>query len=807
MANSGDGRAGPTGTDKKGIDRRSLLIGGAVGAGGAAALAAGGVYVKGQLTPYIAQAPVAEGAPPQIAQSYADSHPARSGPAKPPAGAPNIVVIILDDVGFADLGCYGSDIETAAIDALAARGLRYANFRTTAMCSPTRAAFLTGLNHHNAGMGWLADIDSGFPGYRGDLTRDAATLPEVLNGAGYGTYLCGKWHVNLSASNGPTGPFHNWPTNRGFDHAYWFQGHSSDYFNPGAMFDGTTLVDISARPDADTYYITDDLTDHAIGYIRTHHAVAPDRPFYVQLAYSGAHSPLHAKPALRDKFKGRYDTGWDVLRRKRLAKQHTLGIVSPTTQLPPLSKGADAWDSLSPDQRRVYARYMEVYAGVIASIDENIGRLTAELDAMGVRDDTMIVLFSDNGGSPEGTPAGTPNIFASALGRAVPLADAEKLLPEMGEATTFPHYPMGWANASNTPFRLYKQFTNLGGVADPLIVSWPKGIGAKGEIRKQFVHVIDLFPTLLEAAKLKRPELYQGRRQKPVDGASFAATFASPAAPTRREQYYELGGYRAYEEGKWRLVTLHERGNSFDGDAWALYDLSTDPTEMTDLAGRHPDIAASLKAKWDKAARANNVYPLDDRNLIVKMSQQRMADIRPLWEFRPPVPYLPVEASPLVCGLDHSIEIAIDRPADVEDGVLVAHGSAPAGYVIYLKGGQLFYDSSIIPWSERISGGPVPVGKSVIRYVQKMTVRPFEGGGILFVNGEQRATHRFDKIIASPSYDGMSIGRDFGAPVSTAYKGANPFGGTIERVTIKVDNRPPTLQEIRSFIKAMQIKV
>ncbi len=798
MAGEGEG--------KKGIDRRSLLIGGAVGAGGAAAIAAGGIYVKGQLTPYIPPSAVADGAPPQIALSYADSHPQRGEQPKPPAGAPNIVVIILDDVGFADLGCYGSDIETAAIDALAAQGLRYANFRTTAMCSPTRAAFLTGLNHHNAGMGWLADIDSGYPGYRGDLTRDAATLPEVLKEAGYGTYLSGKWHVNLSASNGPAGPFHNWPTNRGFDHAYWFQGHSTDYFRPGAIFEGTTLVDIAARPDAASYYATDDLTDQAIGYIRTHRAITPDRPFYLHLAFSGAHSPLHAKPALRDRFKGRYDKGWDALRRERLDRQRTLGIVAATTQLPPLSKGADAWDTLSPQQRRVYARYMEVFAGVIASIDENIGRLTAELDALGVRDDTLIVLFSDNGGSPEGTPAGTPNIFASALGRAVPLDDADKLGPQMGEQTTFPHYPMGWANASNTPFRLYKQFTNLGGVSDPLIVSWPKGIAAKGEIRKQFVHVIDLFPTLLDAAKLKRPELYQGRRQKPVDGSSFAATFASPAATTRREQYYELGGYRAYEEGKWRLVTLHERGQPFDADAWALYDLSTDPTELTDLSARHPEIAASLKGKWDKAARANNVYPLDDRNLIVKMTQERTAKIRPLWEFRPPVPYLPVDVAPTVCGLDHSIEIAIDRPADVMDGVLLAHGSAPAGYVIYLKGGQLFYDSSLIPWAERIAGGAVPVGKSVVRYVQTMKVRPFEGSGALFVNGEQRATHVFDKIIAAPSYDGMSIGRDFGAPVSSAYQGQNAFGGTIERVTIKVDSRAPTLQEIRRFIQAMQIK-
>lgn len=573
------------------------------------------------------------------------------------------------------------------------------------------------------------------------------------------------------------------------------------------MFDGTTLIDVAARGDADTYYATDDFADQAVRYINTHRALTPDKPFFVQLAFSGAHSPLHARPADRDAFKGKYDAGWDAVRRDRLARQQAMGLIAPTTKLPPLSKGAEPWDTLSAQERAVYARYMEVYAGVIAGLDRAIGRVMAALAAQGIADDTLVMLFSDNGGSPEGTPGGTPNIFASALGRAVPLADAARLGPVMGEADTCPHYPMGWANASNTPFRLYKQFTSLGGVADPLIVRWPKGIAAKGEVRRQFVHVIDLFPTLLDAAKLKRPELYQGRRQLPVDGASFAATFAEGTAPTRREQYYELGGYRAYEDGKWRIVTVHERGTDFGGDRWALFDLSTDPNELVDVADRHPEIAAALRAKWEAAARANNVYPLDDRNLIIKLSQQRTKDIRPIWEFRPPVPYLPVEASPLVCGLDHSFEIVIDRPADIRDGVLVAHGSAPAGYVIYLKDGQLFYESSLIPWTERINGGPVPAGRSTIRYVQKMTVRPFEGEGALFVNGERRAAHVFERVVASPSYDGLSIGRDFGAPVSTAYSGPNPFAGTIERVTIKVESRAPTLQEMRRFIQAMQIRV
>lgn len=791
---------------KRGLDRRSLLIGGAVGAGGAAAVAVGAGAVKAQFTPLIAPEPVAAGEPPRIAQSYADSRPVATDRAGAPAGAPNIVVIVLDDVGFADLGCFGGEIATPAIDALAGAGLRYANFRTTAMCSPTRASLLTGLNHHNAGMGWLADVDSGYPGYRGDLTLDAATLPEVLRGAGWNTFLVGKWHVNFAGDNGPAGPFHNWPTNRGFEHAYWFQGHSTDYFRPGAMFDGTTLVDLSERTANGDYYVTDDLAERAAEYIRTQQSVAAGRPFYLQLAFSGAHSPLQALPADRDAYRGRYDRGWDAVRAERLAKQKALGIVPGDTVLPPLSKGAEPWDTLSPEQHALYARYMEVYAGTVAGVDRGVGTVLKTLDELGIRDNTIVVLMSDNGGSPEGTPTGTPNLFATAMGRAVPLEAAARLAPIMGENGTFPHYPMGWANASNTPFRLYKQFTALGGVADPLIVSWPARITDKGAIRRQFVHVIDLYPTLLEATGVERPAVFNGRTLKPVDGRSVAATFTAPAAATRSGQYFELGGYRAYEDGRWRLVAQHERGKPFDDDIWELYDLAADPSEHRDVAADHPAEAARLRAAWDSAARRYQVYPLDDRPLIVKLYQQRTKDMRPRWEFRPPVPYLPVDASPLVCGLDHAIELVIDRP-ERADGVLIAHGSAPAGYALYILNGELFYTMSVIPWAETFSGGPVPAGRSTIRYEQAMKTRPYDGTGTLLVNGVRRATHKFERTISTPSYDGLSIGRDFGNYVSSAYSGPAPFAGTIEHVTFDITNRRPTLEEMRAFLAAIQIRV
>jgi arylsulfatase A-like enzyme len=793
----------PDAKNAKGFDRRSLLIGGGIGAAGAVGIAAAGSAIREAASPLLAPSAVRPGDPAKIALSYANSHPAL-GPDRPapPRDAPNIVVIILDDVGFADLGCYGGDIETPHIDRLAAEGLRYANFRTTAMCSCTRASLLTGLNHHSAGMGWLADIDSGFPGYRGDLTLEAATLAEVLRDAGWSTFLVGKWHVNNVVHNGPTGPFHNWPTHRGFERAYWYQGHSTDYFRPGALYDGVTPVEAPARAD---YYVTDDLADRAIRFIRTQKASAPTQPFFLQLAFSGAHSPLQAKAEDRDHYRGRFDKGWDQVRRERLARQKAMGLVAETAELPPLSFGADPWDTLTPQQKRLYARYMEVYAGVIHALDRAIGRLMDELQALGVADNTLVMLFSDNGGSPEGTPTGTPNILASALSGGVPLDEADKLYDVMGGPDTFPHYPMGWANASNTPFRLYKQYTNLGGVADPLVVHWPKRIADKGAVRRQFVHVVDLFPTVLEAAGVKRPDYYRGLPQKPLEGASAFATFNASAAPTRTEQYYELGGFRAYQDGKWRLVAVHRRGEHFEKDHWALYDLEKDPTELHDLSDRHPDVAAALLRKWDAAAVRYSVLPLDDRNLVLKMMQQRLRTLKPHWEFRPPVDVIPTDVAPLVCGQDHDIEVEFERPRGVLNGVLVSHGSTPAGYSLFLQDGRLIYETSLVPWRERIDGGPVPEGRVKVTYRQKMKLRPVEGSGALYVNGEKRAEHSFRKMLVTPSYDGFAIGSDPGGQVSKAYAGPNPWPAPIHRVVINIHSGPPSPQETLHFIEMMKI--
>lgn len=790
---------------RKGLDRRSLLLG---AAGGGAVVAGGAVAanaIREATAPYVTPPAVRAGEDARIRESFRDSRPSYFEPVKAPDRAPNIVVIVLDDVGFSDLGCYGGEIRTPNFDALAGQGLRYSNFRTCAMCSPTRAALLTGLNHHSAGMGWLADIDSGYPGYRGDLTREVATLPEVLRDAGWSTFLSGKWHVNNSSSNGPNGPYHNWPTSRGFERAYWFQGHSTDYFKPAELFEGNAPVEPAQ---SDEYYVCDDLTDRAITYVRTQKGMEPDKPFFLTLAFPGAHSPLQARAGERDAYKGQYDVGWDVIRAGRLDRQKQMGVATANTPLPPLSFGSRPWEELSPVERKVFARYMEVYAAMITNMDANVGRLIQALRDLGQDENTLVVVLSDNGGSGEGTPDGSPNVFAPAYGRPIPVEKAAELYDVMGEDATFPHYPMGWASTSNTPHRLYKQYAHLGGVADPLIIAWPRGLNARGEVRDKFVHVIDLMPTMLEAAGVARPETYMGQPQKPVEGRSFLANLRAGDAPTRTGQYYELGGNRAYEDGRWRLVAQHQRGRPLDEDVWELYDLTADPTESRDMAAAHPQEVARLRAAWQADAERYGVFPIDDRNLMLKLVQDRQKrGIREHWEFRPPVDRLAHDVAPIVCGLNHQIEVELDWQQG-QEGVLVASGSRHAGYVLFIKDGHLNYEYSLTPWSERItSSTPLRPGTNTVRFVQRMTKRPFEGGGTLFINGRAVGRRTWEQALFSPGYDGFTIGADLGNQVSSAYSGPSPYPGRIARVTIDVDNSPINPLEISNFLDRMGMTV
>ena len=784
---------------RRGVDRRALL-------GGVAALGA----AAGLTAPAGAQPTAGYQKPPfpgKTAASVDTATPFYPPEAKAPAGAPNIIVIILDDVGFSDLGCYGSEIPTPNIDRLAKGGLKYTNFRTTAMCSPTRAALMTGLNHHSAGMGWLADADIGFPGYRGDLTHEAPTMAEILRDGGYSTYHVGKWHVNAERTNGPLGPTDNWPLGRGFERAHWFMGHSADFFAPADLYEDNSAL-TGDLPEG--YYTTDAFTGKAIAYINQQTSLNPDKPFLLQLAYNAAHSGLQARAEDRDRFKGAYDIGWDEIRARRLASQKDQGILPAETVLPPRNPGIRAWAELSDKERRVYARYMEVYAGIIHRLDVNIGRLVDFLEARKLSDNTLIVLFSDNGASPEGTFDGTPNLLATAGGIALDLDEALSLYDQMGDGDTYPHYPMGWGMASNTPFKMYKQYTFLGGICDPLILHWPAGIKAYGQTRRQFTHVIDILPTVLDVAGIAAPARYQGRAAKPIEGASFRATFADQAAPpARTEQYFEMGGQRAYHADGWEAVALHDRGKPYDGDVWALYDLARDPTQIRDLSAEQPGKLADLKARFLAAAERYDVFPLDDRNVVLKIIAERQRHpVRAHWEFFPPFEPINAGTGPQPGGRSHRIAVTIDRAGTDEQGVLIALGNMYAGWVLHIRDNRLHYEHNHIPRFDGFSvSEPLPPGRITVEFAMDMTERPFVGTGSLSIEGKVMASHPFKRVLFAAPFEGITIGRDGRGRVSRSYRGSNAFQGRIEQVVIDIDTAPATMQELRRFLQSMQITI
>lgn len=710
---------------------------------------------------------------------------------------PNIVVILVDDVGYSDFGCYGGEIGTPHIDALAKGGVRYANFHTTGVCAATRASLMTGLNPHSAGIGWLTELDAGQPGYRGDLTHAAPTLAEALRGGGYSTWHCGKWHLNYAETGGTVGPMDNWPLQRGFDRAYWFQGHSTDFFRPGSLLEGNQQVE----PGAD-FYVTDALTDRAVEYLREQHAEAPERPFFLYLAHPAAHSPLQAWPDDLAAVRGRYDGGWDATREARLARQKAMGLVPETTRLPAPGPGVAAWASLDADRRRLFARYMEAYAACVARLDASVGRLVAALSELGRLDDTLIVLASDNGGSPDGGPNGTTNLMAGVNG-GVSIPEAVAMIDEIGGPDAYAMYPMGWAMASNTPFRLYKHDTHLGGVADPLVAHWPAAIAERGGIRPQYAHVIDLFPTLLDCAGVAAPKSHDGRAVKPVQGVSFRGSLTDPNAPeTRTEQHYEMNGQRALYSNGMRLVSAGRYGDP--QDRWELFDTTVERNEVTDLAAARPELVKRLEARWMALAKRYDVLPIDPRTQRQKSFVEFFeGGGRAAWDLRPPLSVMPAHAAPAFFGRSHRIEIEIDPLGAKDEGVLLAYGNLFLGFVLYVKAGRVHYEAVSRPKTLTLSG-PAHAGARRIVFEQALTARPWTGGGALSVDGRTAASADWPRALMGRPMQGMQIGRNDQAQVSGAYDQPFAFTGRIERVRVRLDTSPYTPAEIQSFDDAFR---
>jgi arylsulfatase len=496
-----------------------------------------------------------------IRRSYRDSTPWREPPLQPPPGSPNVLLIVLDDVGFAQLGCYGSDIETPRIDALAARGRRFNNFHTTAMCSPTRASLLTGRNHHAVGMGMIADWCTGYPGYQGQVTKRAATLAEMLVPVGYSCMAVGKWHLTRARDMSAAGPFGQWPLGRGFERYYGFLYSLVDQWNPELVCDNH-VIPTPRRPG---YHLTEDLVDQAIGMIRDQQASVPGKPFFTYLALGACHSPHQAPRRNIDKYRGRFDDGWEATRERWFQRQVELGVVPRGTRLTALSADVKPWNSMSADERRLCARHQEVFAGFLDHTDEQIGRLVDYLRTRNLLDDTLLIVLSDNGATAEGGEHGDINIRRHYQWHAEGLDEKLAGIDQLGSARLWNNYPRGWGHAGNTPHKWYKMHTHGGGIRDPLIIHWPARIRHGGLISPQFCHCSDIAPTVLEAVGIEAPKVVNGVEQMPVDGTSLAYTFEEPFAPARtRLQYFELMGNRGLWKDGWKAVTRHFPGTDFE---------------------------------------------------------------------------------------------------------------------------------------------------------------------------------------------------------------------------------------------------
>jgi arylsulfatase len=722
----------------------------------------------------------------RVGTTAADSEPWWPPQPAPPAGAPNVLLVVLDDTGFAHLGCFGSDIDTASIDALAQRGIRFSNFHTTALCSPTRACLLTGRNHHSVGMRFLSNVDTGFSNCRGYITQKAATLAEVLREHGYGTSAFGKWHLANMEDCGPAGPFDQWPLQRGFDRFHGFLGGATDQYAPELVHDNEPL-----EPPSDPgYHLSVDLVDRAIAAITAHRAGTATRPFFVYLAFGATHSPHQAPRAFIDKYRGRYDRGWDVARAAWFARQQRLGIVPADAELSPRNHDVAAWDDLDADRRRLYARMQEAFAGFLDHTDKQVGRLLDFLRDTGALDDTLVVLMSDNGASQEGGRDGMLNELAFFNRTSEPVAAMVARLDEIGGPDLYNNYPRGWAQVGNTPLRYYKQNTHEGGIRDPLVVSWPVCIRDHGAIRTQYHHVIDVYPTILECVGVEAPRSYRGVPQLPVEGISFAYTFAAggAAAPGRRHvQYYEMLGHRAIWKDGYKAVTRHRQGDPFESDRWMLYDTVRDFAECEDLAAAEPAKLRELVDAWWAEAGRYNVLPLDDRGIELFVQKRPVAGgPRLQHRFLPGTPHVDRFTVPDIRNRSFVIRAAFTRRSEREQGVLVACGARTGGYSLFVRDGRATFAYNHLGSVTRLTTSrTLPAGDCTIGVAFTKTAE-HQGVARILVDGEPAGEAAIALMPWRQSVAGMDIGADHGSTVVGDYAAPFRFDGVLHHVEFEL---------------------
>lgn len=729
-----------------------------------------------------------------IGKTVADSRPWWPPEKKPQPASPNILIVLFDDVGFSDFGCYGSSIRTPTIDRLAAEGLRYSGFHTTAMCSTTRAALLTGCNHHSVGVGCLANFDSGYPGYRGKIAREAGTLAEILRTQAYRSYMVGKWHVTPLTESGATGPFDGWPLGRGFDRFYGFLDAETDQYAPELVLDNTHIDPPGTFETG--YHLTSDLVDRSIRFIADHMADRPDLPWMTWLAFGACHAPHQAPADLIKGYDEQFRHGWDVEREQRLARQKAMGVVPPETRMPPRNDGVKAWEAHSEEERRVFTRLQSAYAGMLDHADQHLARLVAFLETAGVRDNTLIVVLSDNGASQEGGPLGFVNAMGPYNFRPEPMPEKLQRIDDIGGPNSHSNFPHGWAMAANTPLRRYKQNTHGGGIRDPFVMSWPQRIPAKGELRHQFVHATDLVPTLLDVIGIEAPATIGGCQQMPLEGVSFAKSLADASAPSRtKPQYFEMFGHRGLWHGGWKAVAFHPSGTPFESDQWELFHLDRDFSEVVDLADSEPERLAEMVRMWWNEAEKHNVLPLDDRfGPRFAENAARFHGARHKFVFHAGMGHVPTDVAPDVRSRSYTIEADIDPVGAEVEGVLIAHGDATSGYSLYVKDNRLVHDLNVggmhhvLASDRELPLGARRLGVQVTRWTPEGLPRKGPGAGFnrmtLLIDGAPAGSLETSFGFASLiSWSGLDIGRDRGSPVSY-YAAPFEFTGRLLRVHV-----------------------
>ncbi len=732
----------------------------------------------------------------KLGRTYAESEEWYPEAKKPKPGTPNVFIILLDDVGFAQYGSFGGLIQTPNIDALAADGLRFNNFHTTALCSPSRASLMAARNPHKIGFGSHALTAMGFPGYNGTTPESAKSVAKHFQHAGFTTYAIGKWDHTPLPEVSQSGPFHRWASGEGFDHFYGFMAADADDFRSLLWADHRPVEKWTKKPG---YHLTTDLADKAIDYFTSHASITPEKPFFMFWAPSAMHSPHQVEQKYIDLYKGKFDMGWDKAREMIFENQMKMGVLPAGTKLSNGIPEIPKWDSLNEDQKKLYARQMEVFAGMMTQTDEQVGRMITTLKRIGQYDNTLIMLTADNGTSGEGGLNGTFNESRVLNALQTSLEENMKHYEGWGGPNTYPHYHAGWAMAGNTPFKYCKQIVHNGGVADALIITWPKGIQGKGEVRNQYSFITDIMATALEATGTPFMEEVDGVKQMPLDGKSLVYSFNEPAASsTRTQQYYEQIGNRAMYKDGWKAVTIH--GNRmpwiiagtfpFENDVWELYNLNEDFAETEDLAAKHPEKLEELKKLWDEEAWKNNVYPLYD-DLATRLANQfkRAFGSQTVFTYYwPGAVRIPEAVSAPIKRTSHTIETTLNLKGN-EEGVIVACGGLNGGYTLFIADHKLHYEYNFFNTARYAIVSPeLPTGKVDVKF-DFVKTGPLSGTGELVVNGEKVAEGAIDQTVSgtfslSESFD---LGVDYGTPVSMNYGSQDPhfrYTGELDKLTI-----------------------